>query len=288
MSEHATNPGSTSAEQLGAQGADIDPFHDADPPITMQKALMELPMANVNRVDVGGSSLQQAVGESARRCSGVNDASIAYRRQLRILIQSSFELEATSTHEPRRGAQHDNCFVSRYQAGWFVRWRSSDNDEPSVNGCLGFLSIGDQGVAVRARYRVVGEPRFSAAAGFFLAVFLAAVAFLAGTFLLQPSWLEPSSLLPSWPEPSWLELSSPEPSWPTSSPSPCGRPNLPSWLRPEPPWPSCSPSWWLATWLHVRGRSSCLSRSLQHTSATWAAMASRDGASILLSCDDTS
>ena len=58
------------ADRDRVEVADVESLEDRDP-LVVADLRMQLPVADVDRHHVGGAALQQAVGEPARRCTGV-------------------------------------------------------------------------------------------------------------------------------------------------------------------------------------------------------------------------
>ena len=137
---------------------------------------MELPVADVDGVDVGRAALEQAVGEAAGRGPGIEGAPAGDGD--REAVQCGLELEAAPADVGRRGPEQDDGLVRGDQARRLVGRRAGDEDVAGGDGRLGLLPGVDEAPSHELGIEPAAGPAGQLAA-FLGAELLASEAFLA-------------------------------------------------------------------------------------------------------------
>ena len=137
-------------------------------------------MADVDGVDAGGPTLEQAIGEATGRRPRIEGTAAADKHGE--AGQRRIELQSASAHEGRGRAEDDHRLVGRNEARRLVRGCTRDEDAAGGDRRLGLVPAGEEAPS----HELGVEP--AAGAGAQLAAFLTDLAveagFLAGAFLV--------------------------------------------------------------------------------------------------------
>ena len=115
--------------------ADVAPFEIRDPRVG-PKTLVQLPVTDVERHHVGCSSLQETVGEPARRSAGIQGSHAGDIEAEH--VEGMIELLCAASHEAgRRAGDHDRI-AGRHLSRRLVGDRSVDQDAMVTDQRLSF------------------------------------------------------------------------------------------------------------------------------------------------------
>ena len=141
MREQGSKSGIPLPHQLGGQRAHVDPLEDGHPLVGAQP-LVQLPVPDIDGVDVGCPPLEQAVGEAPGRCTRIERAPAGGSDGEP--GEGGIELLPAPADERLGRPPQDDGLVGRHLARRLVGLGPRHQDHPGRDGYLGLVPVGDQ------------------------------------------------------------------------------------------------------------------------------------------------